>query len=257
MVARGVAAIAELRDRWSGSVRSQRDATLITAVPGTTVSAPAIRLDPDSTITGIVRDKATGAPLAYYCASTGRYSTIGGEDGTRSFSTSCSDATGRYTIRGLDAGEYKIQWVAGIMDRPEVDHAVTWYRGTNHNNAEAVSVTNGATTRAINVSLPLGGTITGRVLDADGNALGVDVLVAEAATRYGVSQTWSGGDDTGTYVARSIPTGRMVVSFWLPDGSFVYWDGTPDGTRDRTAALPVRTTAGADTVLEAITLTLP
>jgi protocatechuate 3,4-dioxygenase beta subunit len=243
--------------RWSGSVRDQRDATLVSAVAGSTVTAPAIRLSPAGTITGIVRDKATGAPLAHYCAATGRYSTISGDDGTRSFSTSCSDDTGRYTIRGLDAGQYKIQWVAGYSDGPMVDHAVTWYRGTNHDNAEAVAVTNGAVTRTIDVALPLGGTITGRVLDAAGQPLAVDVLVAEAATRYDVSQTWSGSDGTGRYVARSIPTGRMVVKFWLPDGSYVYWDGTRDGTRDPARAVAVRTTAGAATSIAPIRLTLP
>ena len=241
-------------ERWSGSVRAQRDSTLVQVTAGALATAPAIRLDPAATITGIVRDQVSGAPLANYCASTGRYSTISGEDGTRSFSTSCSDATGRYTIRGLDAGSYKIQWIANPMDRPTVDHAVTWYRGTNHATAAAVTVANGVVTRGINGSLPLGGTLTGRVVDSAGNALGVDVLVQEAATTYSVSQGYSGADDTGTYLVHSIPTGRMVLAFWLPDGSYVYWDGTPDGTRDRAAAAPIRTTAGAATTVAPITL---
>lgn len=239
--------------RWSGSTRTQAKAALVRVTVGTTTQAPAIRLARSASISGVVRDKKTGAPLAGYCAATGPYSTIVGDDGTRGFGSSCSDADGRYTIPGLDAGAYKIEWIGRNVDTTvTADHAVTWYDGTTHANAEAVEVTNGRTTTGINVSLPLGGAIVGDVRDQNGNPRALDILVSEATTGYDVSQGYSG--DTGTFTVRSVPTGRMIVKYWLPDGSYVYWNGTPTGTRDATKAKPIATKAGATVTITPVTI---
>ncbi|MBI1296257.1 hypothetical protein GC175_14980 [bacterium] len=88
-------------------------------------------------------------------------------DGLDRVKGSFSDADGRYQISGLEAGNYRIEF-----DAPAGDIYFNAYSGgaDNQFNADAVAVARTETT-TLDAVLAVGGIISGRVTDANGNPL--------------------------------------------------------------------------------------
>jgi hypothetical protein len=231
--------------RWAGDVIAQTRTPLFPVRASTTTKGGTISLPLAGRITGVVTDKSTGLPLSGYCASIGSYSFLGGEDGSRTFTeTSCTGADGRYLIRGADVGSYKVEIVPSIFTQPvQGGFAVGFYGGTSNPTAEEVSVSNGRLTSHIDVALVPEGTLTGTVHYADGT-LPTDTMVyafdAVSGTNVGLGEAYDGQP----FTVRGLNTGSLILRFETEGGSPVYWDGTPDGTPDRSRARPVRTRAG-------------
>jgi hypothetical protein len=227
--------------RWSGNAVTQAKATLVTVAAGQSVTAPGITLPRGSVITGRVTDKKTGKGIEGICASTGRWSPIGREDGTRQFGDSCTDADGRYRIRGLDNGSVKIQFVPGTGPTPPITYAIAWYDGTNHSNAEAIPTKLGKTVKNINVELSPEGTISGTAVDTSGNAISGFVWAEDFATGYALSY---GEDFPGTtFTIGYLPTTTVLLHWDTPTGTR-YWDRTRTGTANRAKAVPIKSKAG-------------
>jgi hypothetical protein len=227
--------------RWSGNAVTQAKAKLVTVASGQTVTTSAISLPVGGVITGRVTDKKTGQPVVGICASTGRWSPIGREDGTRQLNDSCTDANGRYRIRGLDNGTVKIQFVPSTYEAPPANYALAWYDGTNHNNAEAVATRLGRTVKNIDVALSPEGTLAGTAVDTAGNAITGFIWADDFATGYPISY---GEDYPGTeFRMGNLPTTTVLLHWDTPSGTR-YWNGTRTGTADCTKATPLKTKAG-------------
>ncbi len=96
-----------------------------------------------------------------------------------------TNADGTYTISGLAAGDYRVQFSA-----PMGSDLITEYYSdtTNYSAATPVTVTAGNTTSDIDAQLATGGKITGRVTDRNGNPVpnvSVSANSAVAGSGYG------------------------------------------------------------------------
>ncbi|MGX9728297.1 MAG: MSCRAMM family protein [Candidatus Electronema sp. VV] len=124
-------------------------------------------------------------------------------------------ADGSYTISGLRAGSYKVKFYAD-----DESYAYDWYNNKDSfNAADTVAVTLGSTTANINAILELGGSISGRMIDAAGTGLAgwVDV--------YDLDYNWAGDARTaadGSYTVSGLRAGSYKVKFYADDESYAY-----------------------------------
>ena len=145
---------------------------------------------------------------------------------------------GAYTVVGIPSGTYTVQF-APIGTGGD-------YLPTNRT---GVSVTNGATTSAIDEALPAGGTVTGTVTDAtSGTGLaGVTVTLYSLYQQYLTSTTTGAG---GTYSLPGLPTGTYEVGFSY--GSYVstYYGGSQSlGSATQISVIAGQTTGSVSQAL--------
>jgi len=236
-------------DRWVGGARTQSSARLVTVAEGRTVNAGRLPLPRGGVVTGTVRDRR-GKPIEGICASTGRFGPVGGEDGTRQLTDSCTDAQGRYRIRGLDSGSVRIQFVTLPWASTTPAYAFAWYGGTNHANADDVKVKLGKTTKDIDATLVPEGTLTGTATTSTGDPISGFIWADDFVTGYPISY---GEDYPGTsFTLGHLPTTTVLLHWTGSDNKEHYWDGSRYGTLDRTKAVAIRTKAG--TALTGITI---
>ncbi len=149
--------------QWVGLVRgtgAQAKARLIKLSDGATFTLPDIKLDKVSTVTGTIRDQATGDPLEFAFVGAASFSSGLGETGPGSF----TDAAGRYTIG--DLGPYA--WTFFFR---HLGHASVFSGGTGDRFlATGVKLTAGQTT-TYDLSMRAGTLLTGMITHADGSPL--------------------------------------------------------------------------------------
>lgn len=132
-------------------------------------------------------------------------------------------ADGKYQIKGLPSGNYKVWFIARYSD--------SFYRNRYYNNvldfenASLVSVTAGSITPGIDGTLHKGGNITGRVTDSSGNGLeGVLVRLHDAVTnKYMFVGDSKRTDINGYYTLKANP-GKWKVIFqtcFIDSGSYI------------------------------------
>lgn len=140
-------------------------------------------------ISGVVTDATTHAALANasVCAA-------GDSSGAFIFQCATTNAAGEYTITGLSTGMYTVSFGGP----EETGYVGQYFNGTPiFAQATLVSVTAGATTGAIDAALQVGGTISGRVMDAATHAGVANVTVcaaerAESPIGFGCATTATG-----------------------------------------------------------------
>ena len=130
------------------------------------------------------------------------------------YGNSHTDATGVYTITGLAAGSYRVEFDPSGASAAYLfeyyNNRSTW--GT----ADIVNVTSGAVTPNINAVLDRGGQITGQVTAADGGALLEDVEV----NVYDSNGNWKASVSTnasGIYTTTGLTTGSYRLLFSTQD----------------------------------------
>lgn len=139
-----------------GGVGDVRRAKLFTTTSGATTDV-SIKLDRAGAISGMVRSAADGKAVEGLCPSVTPVMPGGHEP----YNTVCSQADGRYTIRGL--GPYR--WPVEFPDLSG-KHAWMWSgNAADRLAATMIPVRPGATATA-DIRLPLAGTVTGTVLGA-------------------------------------------------------------------------------------------
>jgi protocatechuate 3,4-dioxygenase beta subunit len=183
--AAGCTAIAR-RDAFSASDRvhlvAGRDNTLQLGRPGG--------------IDGDVVDEQ-GAPVPAFVIAVESYR--GPEDGgRRGRSTTVNDPAGAFALAGLPPGDYVL--TAGAEGRPPVF-------------SRPVTVERGRTTHHVRITLPVGATLTGTVLDADTRRpIAAAVVQLDAATSTGASKILPAtSDDTGAYTLHGAPPGPFSI----------------------------------------------
>ncbi len=155
---------------------------------------------------GVISGTVTGAtsptptPLGGICVFVGQ--SRGGGFGGGEFTT--TNNAGKYSVKGLPAGSYQVQFSPGCPNNGN-------YLPANY--PGAVKVSPGQIRSGINIVLPVGAIITGTVTShATGHGLGgICVTVADSADGpYGFqTQTFS----DGSYAINQLPAGSYTVQF--------------------------------------------
>jgi hypothetical protein len=112
-------------DQWvgaNGGTGDQREAVVIQLRERAVITGPTVRMDPPGSITGTVRDAATGNPVSGVCAYP--YAFHPGQGGL--FGKRCSNSSGTYLLEDLGpyrwpveftTSAYGWQWSGGASDR--------------------------------------------------------------------------------------------------------------------------------------------
>ncbi|MFI6822870.1 carboxypeptidase regulatory-like domain-containing protein [Micromonospora sp. NPDC050187] len=168
----------------AGGTGDERHAATVGATAGTVVTGPQVRMDRAGTVSGVVTDTATGAPLRDVSVSV-----LTGHPGAGVKDTT-TDEDGRYTLTKL--GPYA--WPVVFGSRP---YGYQW-------SGNAVS-----RFTATPVTVTTGGTATH------------DMAMRAASRATGAVTTPDGTPFTGGYViARSADTGDVAASGWVENGRF-------------------------------------
>ena len=118
-------------------------------------------------------------------------------------------ADGTFSVTGLDAGTYKVQF--GDDDGPLIEEY--WDDAADWSEADTVTVTAGGNRSGVNATLVKGGSISGTVtLPAGASDSVTDVLVRASIDGSWFSSYVHPGAD-GNYTINGLPAGRYVVSF--------------------------------------------
>ena len=126
-----------------------------------------------------------------------------------------TDAAGNYTILQLPAGGYSV-----YVDTSGTSFAAQYYNNATWDTATRVDVIAGADTPDINFVLQVGGSISGKVLDAsDLPVAGVGVSAFDSVTWDWIN--WGITDAAGNYTILQLPTGGYKVFVSTFGTSFV------------------------------------
>jgi hypothetical protein len=204
-------------------------ARTITISTGQAVTLPTIKLDKAGTITGIVRDELTGAPVSGGVVGLASHD-YGYGDGDAFVGI---DSQGRYTIPNLGPYQWTLLFSAS-------GYAQEWTGDTpNRNKAATVKVKEGKTT-TYNTSVGLGTTVSGEVFWPDGtpatNAR-LHFVNAESAENMGVADTWQGG---GAYTAQVKGPQHVKIFFHasVNGQSYSGWIGGTEFANARVFVIP-------------------
>lgn len=201
-------------DAWYLDKPDRESATPIPVTVGQETSAVNQTLQRGATITGVLTEAVSGDPAHGVCV------TAWGSSQTR---TGCTDATGRYTINGLPAGDYKVgaedRWGGSGSSR----YQTWWYDGkADATEADALTVELGQA-YTIDASLKLTGSISGRVtLSTTGEPAKAIVIAYDATSDFVAS---GGVEPDGTYTVWGLTTGAYRLQFYpqLNDGFVPTW----------------------------------
>ncbi|MBC7593686.1 MAG: carboxypeptidase regulatory-like domain-containing protein, partial [Kineosporiaceae bacterium] len=161
--------------------------------------------------------------------------------------SSSTDASGNYSIGGLDAGSYTLQFRA-----PYGANFVSQYWGNKltQQSADYFTVASGETLSGKNALLAVGASIGGNVSGGGAPLTGANVYA------YTVDGNWAGGattDAAGNYSLSGVAAGSFTLQFVAANGAnFVsqYWANRATlQTADYFTVSPGQTVTGKDAVL--------
>jgi hypothetical protein len=228
-----------------------REATAVEAAAGGDAQGIDAVLHPAGAVSGKVISAATSnvVPGVEACAS------LGGEEGPV---CDTSDAQGEYTIPGLAAGAYVVEF---LPPRPPdgTDYARQFYDEAPYAaGATPVAVTPGGTAAAVDASLQEGGEIAGRVTSAAGGApIALAVACAYPNQSHPPSECAATGAD-GRYKIFGLVRGGYGVGFAASGYVTQYYSGAPSLLEGAALAVePARALAGVDATLERLPETQP
>ncbi len=156
------------------------------------------------------------------------------------------DTTGKYTLTGLAAGQYKVEFEPYCFEyyEPKCKYEYQYYNGKkNAAEADLVEVKEATTTGEINAALVPDGEITGRVTKEDGTTALAGISVCASAISeggYGCATTGASGEYSvqvpfGSYrVEFSAPKGLNYIRQYY-EGKVGYSEATPVGVKSATA----------------------
>ncbi len=208
-------------------------------------------LEKGGEVTGTVVDAGTKAPIesANVCA----YDAGGPE--WESVACGYTDSGGEYTIEGLAAGSYKVQFVAPYGS----NYLSRYYDGqASFAKADPIAVGAGEAKPGIDAELQKGGEVTGTVTDAESHEPieGISVCPYKVGLGGGYGGACTSTDSSGEYTLSGLAMGTYTVRFEAPYyGALNYlsefYGGKQSlGQADTFAVAPEETTTGVDAELE-------
>ncbi|WP_273653256.1 carboxypeptidase regulatory-like domain-containing protein [Cellulomonas fimi] len=204
--------------RWEDATPVEVDADGVSGVDAS--------LEQGVCLTGTVRD-AQGTPVSG--ASVSLTSTAGGS-GT--YGSTGPDGTFRLT--DAPAGDYVLR-----VEKWGSDLVAGYHPGSTDLDGATVFALDAGTCVDADVTMPVGGTVSGRLLGLDGTPVGGYVHVLDGEQFV---QSASAGTD-GTFVVRGLPTGEYQVRAQGDEGIVTFHPGVASGADAQTVAV----TAGDDT----------
>ena len=165
-------------------------------------------LELGATIAGRVVDAATGTPIP------GVEIDADSTGGNRYHSYARTNSDGVFTLTGVKPGTYVIR--AG---RNHPTYAQQHYDDSfESNQAEPVTVGQEESIGGIDFALRLGGTISGRVTDAE-TGLPIADMEVSARTAVGSQFEWTRTDTNGDYILRGVPAG--IITVWVSGQGYI------------------------------------
>lgn len=192
--------------RWWEDSPNRDEATIVDFTPGQSQTGLNMALVRGATISGHVQDEA-GNPIpdAFVTAFDEHRGYLGNYGGT--------DTAGNFTLRGLTAGQYTLEFQAQDF--------VRWSYGMTESGEKPVyfSVPEGADVTGKTMILPLGATLAGRLTAASPISGGY----LEAWASSNVSSGSATADPEGNYVIKGLDTGSYRVHFAGSGQQTEYW----------------------------------
>jgi hypothetical protein len=226
-------------DTWAYSSATQAKATVFDLQAGTTTRLRDVKLTRSGTLTGVVTDARTGAPVAGAWVTTDPFNPR--DDPFYLIHVAQTDATGHYTIKGL-AGDY----TPLAFDQQGV-YGFEW-SGNADSQATAAPITlRAGRTTTYNVALDPAAVLTGQVIGGSGTVSTTAALV-DVFTPTGDPVGWTSDvRSDGTFAVTGLPGGDIAVRLAYPnlDGTVVWHDGVPT----RAAATLVPTSSRATSAI--------
>jgi 5-hydroxyisourate hydrolase-like protein (transthyretin family) len=190
--------------------------TIVTGTPvavasGSTTSGRDFALDLGGTVTGIVTNASTGAPVQNVGVQA--YTMVGSS--TVSAGSANTNAMGEYTIRGLTSGAYYLLTAANNLTNEIHDNLLcplTCSSTTAVNSGTSVGVTLGAETNGIDFALDPGGaisgTVTNEVTGLPASGVQIVAVVQVGGSTFNRSAVTSA---SGQYSIMGLPTGAYAL----------------------------------------------
>lgn len=226
-------------DRWFDGGASQSLADPVT-VAGSDVTGIDAELEPAGKIEGTVVDALSGTPVegVQVCP-------YPGEGYGSNLPCGTTDEEGKYTIGGMPAGSYGVEFSAGYEPASR-DYLVEYFDGaTSRGQGTVLDVSAGATVTGIDAALEKGGQISGAVSGNGGQPLENVQVCAEpigGPDRFGPCAS-TGAD--GAYTIHRVRSGSYKIHFspfsWSGNYLGQYYDDQPS----RKTATAVEVTAPA------------
>jgi len=224
-------------DQWYSGKGDRATATTISLEAPVAATGLDVALVRGGSITGSVTSGSSGAGIGQISVAT--YDAASGLAVTNSY----TDNSGRYTVSGLPTGSYKL-----LFNRNGV-YLEQWYRDKGDiSSASVVAVTEAATTSGIDVSLALGGSISGKVTESGSGAAlpGVYVHAYQAGTD---TQTGAGStDSSGAYTITGL-SGRYQIQFTESGYQSRWYGGASQSAATVVTASTSQSAAGVDVQL--------
>lgn len=197
-----------------------------------TVELPVEVRAPDAGLTAILRDPATGSGLAGVTVRA--YLPGDGFLPDQPAATVTTDGTGRFTLTGLTAGDYRLLAVPPSGS----DLPAQWLiGGPPRVGADVFALEHGTTPDVGTIDLVEDRVITGQVTAGGSPVEGVQVRAFATGVSWLPSATAVTGAD-GTYALHGLATGTYEVLFGAPTGSGLA-DSWYEGAVNRITATPV------------------
>ncbi len=188
-------------------------ATVITLAAGATRTGVDAKLSPGATISGTVTDTAQSPqPLENVCLTLTR-----SDDQNSEIATGVTDASGHYTLNGIPAGSYKLDFESCGGTGPNV-LGEWWNNQPSFDAATTITLTSGQSLTGTDAQLAPGASISGHVTDSEAtpndlSGICVDIFDA-AATVEGPHQVGSTATNgSGQWSVTSLPAGDYKVQF--------------------------------------------
>jgi Carboxypeptidase regulatory-like domain/Ig domain of plant-specific actin-binding protein len=210
--------------------KSLSEGELVAVTLGSTTPGINVAMQPGGKITGTVTASVSKAPIQ--AISVCAFTKSGGI-----VSCANTNSSGEYAIIALTTGEYIVAFTGAGQN-----YIAQYYNGkATYGEAEAVSVTAGATHEKVTAALEVGGEITGLVTAAKTSAPLASVE-AEAYKSNGEYIAAAPTNAKGEYTIVGLPTGELKVAFY----SFTqeYKTQYYNGKENFSEATGVPTTAG-------------
>ncbi len=162
-----------------------------------------------------------------------------------------TNASGEYTISGLAASEYKVEFAPPFQSA--LNYLRQYYNGKSSSaEANAVTVSAGATTSAIDAAMQEGGEVAGTVTDAATKAAIGGIRVCASHTSGEFFSHCTTTNASGEYTVPGLPTAQYRVEFSSPTGQYAtqYYNGkTSSGEANPVSVSTGSTTPGINASL--------